>query len=142
MISACITWSGFIGNHGYGVARALGKRKLAHRAAWEGVNGLIPAGLCVLHRCDNRPCVNPEHLFLGTRAENNADKMAKGRHKPCVNQARGERQHLAQLTADKVRQIRALYVPRVVSSRKLAAQFGVSQKTVMAVVLRDTWRHV
>ena len=51
----------------------------AHRFSWEIINGPIPAGLCILHRCDNPRCVNPEHLFIGTKADNNADMLAKGR---------------------------------------------------------------
>lgn len=58
------------------------KRVLAHVAAWEQVNGPVPAGLCVLHSCDNPPCCNPKHLFLGTRADNVADMIAKGRQRP------------------------------------------------------------
>jgi hypothetical protein len=75
----CILWSGRIGNHRYGVVDVGGRSVLAHRQAWEDANGPIPVGLFVLHRCDNPPCVNPEHLFLGTHQDNMADMKAKGR---------------------------------------------------------------
>lgn len=56
-----------------------GKSKYAHRLMWEEVNGPIPHGMCVLHRCDNPPCIRPDHLFLGTKADNVRDMIAKGR---------------------------------------------------------------
>jgi len=64
---------------GYGQTTVNGEKRLAHRLAWELAVGPIPAGLCILHRCDNPPCCNPAHLFLGTKKDNAADAIAKGR---------------------------------------------------------------
>jgi signal transduction protein with GAF and PtsI domain len=97
--------------------------------------GALPPGLDVCHRCDVRACVNPEHLFLGTRAVNMADAVAKGRT------ARGERQHLAKLCSDDVRQIRAR-AARGESGPALAKEFGVSRRAVLSVLTRRTWAHV
>ncbi len=102
-----------------------------HRAIYETVVGPI-GDLHVLHRCDNRPCGNPTHLFLGTELDNHRDKAAKGRS------ARGERQHLARLTAERVREIRL----SPASCDVLAAAYGVSRTTIKDVRFRRTWRHV
>lgn len=79
----CWPWIGYVKPHtGYGQI-SLGRNgdpaAKAHRVAWELTNGPVPEGMCVLHRCDNRPCVRPDHLFLGTIGDNNRDRCTKGR---------------------------------------------------------------
>ena len=78
-MSECIEWEGLRNSKGYGRAWYEGKMWLAHRAAWAKVHGPIPEGMCILHRCDNPPCVNSDHLFVGTQADNIRDAQRKGR---------------------------------------------------------------
>lgn len=108
---------------------------MTHRLAYEMCIAPIPRGLHVLHRCDNPPCCNPDHLFLGTIADNNADKVAKGR------QMRGTMTPRAVLTESQVSDIRARYAAgeRVMD---LAVEFGVSRAQISNIAARRIWRHV
>ena len=108
----------------------------AHRIAWVLANGPIPDGLCVCHHCDNRICMNPAHLFLGTNADNSADMIAKGR------QVRGSRHHFAKLTAEQVRSIRKEYASGRIAQPQLARRYGIIQANVSMIVNRHTWKHV
>lgn len=76
---SCMEWTGAKSLLGYGRIKVNGRLELPHRLMWELVNGAIPDGLCVLHKCDNPPCINPTHLFLGTKSDNMQDAAAKGR---------------------------------------------------------------
>jgi hypothetical protein len=120
---------------GYGLFVVEGKDRPASRVAWELTHGPIPDGLSVCHHCDNPPCVRPDHLFLGTTADNMADMVAKGRN------ARGEKSRLAKLTEADVRAIRSRAASGV-SSRVLATEFGVCMSNIWLIKTRRHWSHV
>lgn len=127
------------GNEGYGAFTCkVFRGRRAHCFSYFLHFGEIPKDMNVLHRCDNPRCVRPDHLFLGTQAENIADMFAKGRD----NHARGESAGLAKLTEADVLAIRANYKPRLNSYRALAREFNVNPTTIASVVLGKTWRHV
>jgi hypothetical protein len=111
---------------------------MAHRLAWEYTYGKIPDGLSVCHHCDNRPCCNPTHLFLGTQQDNNRDRHLKGR----TVAVRGEMQGSSKLTEKQVREIRSQYQPFKVSLNSLAKKFAVSKRTILFIVQGRYWRHV
>src|SRR5437899_1280361 len=106
----------------YGVIRVNNKRLKAHRVAWELTNGPIPEGLCVLHKCDNPPCVNPSHLFLGTKGDNFADAVQKGRLELSHT---AEEQGLHKLTWVEVREIRSKYERGGQTYKSLGKEYGV-----------------
>lgn len=127
----CILWAGHL-NRGYGTLEWLGVRLLAHRAAWICARGPIPDGLCVCHTCDVPACINPDHLFLGTPAENAADMVAKER------QLRGTKHNRVKLTEQQVREIRA----STLSGTKTAAQYGIGSSQVYRIRAREKWVHL
>lgn len=136
----CIEWTGG-GVKGYGMLSAgHRRRKLTHILAWERAYGPVPAGLCVLHRCDNPPCCNPEHLFLGTRADNIADMKAKGRARGKLQQ--GTRNSMAKLDDAAVAAIRTAYATGGETQDALAARYGVSRRLIGMVVRGRVWAHV
>ena len=134
--NGCLEWTGSRDRKGYGKFKMPGSPQLAHRVAWELKHGPIPAGMHVLHHCDNPPCVLDEDLFLGTALDNARDREQKGRG----HQAIGERTGAAKLTEADVREIRRSR--RRVSIRELAGRFGVSSATVWQAQTGRTWQHV
>lgn len=145
--SGCWLWTGAKTGNGYGGFSIGAKGEnyqewRAHRYSWFLTHGDIPEGMNVCHRCDNPQCVNPDHLFLGTTADNVADKLSKGR------QSKGEQVAGAKLTREDVLTIRRLYQEdaseksRRYSSRKLAKMYGVNKSAILAVIHRKSWLHV
>jgi hypothetical protein len=128
----CWLWMGALTHDGYGHLHLQGRYPRAHRLAFAMANGVIPPDTHVLHRCDNRRCVNPGHLFAGSHLDNMRDMAAKGRR------PRGEGNGQAKLTADKVKAIRAASG----SQREIAAAFGVCEATVNRIKHGRTWRHL
>jgi hypothetical protein len=125
----CWVWTKSLNNTGYGQFWIPGRPPWkAHRVAWELTHGPIKPEINILHRCDRPSCVNPDHLFTGTLADNNRDMWDKGR-------ARGP----AVLTADIVREIRS---KPWMSQHQLAIAYGVSQANIQAILSRRTWKHV
>lgn len=124
---------------------------LSHRLAWRYTNGPIPPGLCVLHRCDNPPCCNPAHLFIGTLGDNNADRHTKerdatgkrsGRHTHPETTVRGERIFTAKLSIGNVLDIRRRYANGGITQRQLAAEYGVRQLHIWNIIHRNSWKHI
>ncbi len=122
---------------GYGGFYFEGRTHPSHRIAWMFAKRKIPKGLCVLHRCDNPPCCNPAHLFLGTKADNAHDRHRKGR----TNAARGEQQGGAKLTSADVILIRAACASGQ-RHKDIRARFGVSRSSVGLIANRVRWAHV
>lgn len=136
----CWLWVGGLNKAGYGIVSAGGRtangaaRLLAHRVSYEIANGPIPSGLCICHRCDIPACVNPDHLFLGTLADNTADMDAKGRR----GAVKGATHPRAKLTAEQVIAIRAASG----TQREIGRAFNVSQNAVWAIQTGKVWKSV
>jgi hypothetical protein len=144
----CWEWAGPKGRWGYGVinhAYGRDKHARAHRVCWELYFGPIPEGMCICHACDNKICVNPEHLFLGTSRDNTHDMLRKGRRRPGrPPRMVGEGNGAAKLSEAQVREIRELYRPRTrgLGCHSLAKRYGVSGQTIHRVIRGKYWNHV
>lgn len=135
----CWEWQGRCETNGYArIKRKQSRQQVAvHRLSWEMVNGPIPDGLDVLHKCDNRKCVRPSHLFLGTDVDNMQDMLKKGR----ANKARGERHGNAELVEQDIRAIRKLYEAGS-TLKEIADGYGISEMHASRIVRRLRWAHV
>src|SRR5262245_28359638 len=151
----CWLWTAARFTNGYGAFRVSAQQRRVHRVIWEDLNGPVPDGLVICHRCDVKHCVRPEHLFLGTQADNIADRDIKGhvangerngmrlhpeRHPHGA--ARGERVRTARYTAQDVLLWREMYASGNWSIRKLATHLNVHHDTLYAIVSRKSWRHI
>jgi len=129
----------FLGPHtmqGYGKTTLKGKPITAHRESWILHFGLIPKGVCVLHKCDFPPCINPEHLYLGTQSENNKDAYSRNRRPRPVGELNGR----SKLSARDVRKIRGL-CSRGEHQVKVANKFGMSPQMISNIVTNKAWRN-
>lgn len=135
----CLVWNGGMGSGGYGTFHYNGKNRSAHRVSYELHKGPIPAGAVVMHTCDNRRCINPEHLQLGTHTANMKDMRDKGR----ARYVGGTSHPNAKASPEIAAEIRRRYVPysRENGSCALAREFGLDQSTVHTIIRGDTWRN-
>jgi hypothetical protein len=132
----CWLWVGAKDSGGYGQISTKNIKEPAHRCSYRMNFGEIPKGLRVLHRCDTPACVNPNHLFLGTQADNMKDMAQKGRHSRTISP--GERNGFAKLTEKDVREIRQSAAP----SKMLAMKYGIVTSCIRGIRNGRTWRHI
>lgn len=139
----CWEWKASRNSRGYGTFGVGGYDTiLAHRCSWQLHHGTIPDGLLVCHRCDNPPCVNPAHLFLGTQVDNMRDCASKGRNGQQRDPCLGERNGFSKLTERDVTVIRALHLWSGFSLSEIGAEYGVTKHAVHRIVKNKNWRHV
>lgn len=131
----CWGWTGSKSTFGYGTFPVKRKRALAHRFSYMLHKGVIPAGMVVRHTCHNASCTNPDHLLLGTQADNIQDSVSDNRH------VHGESHGCSKLTEEQVLSIRSQRASGE-SYPSLAAKFGVSSYTIGEICRRETWGHL
>ncbi len=136
----CRVWQGWIKGAGssYGVTYASGRPTLVHRYVYQLHHGEIPEGKCICHSCDNPGCINIDHLFIGTWADNNRDRAKKGRNA----NTHGEKHPRAKLTNDQAREIKQLLRTTNCTQKEIGARFGVSWMVVAKIKEGKNWSSV
>ena len=133
----CIEWQLYVSETGYGILTYNDQKWRAHRFSYYLEYGIVPWYKCLLHSCDNRKCVNPKHLSIGTQADNVADMMRKGRHGPSLGEINGN----SLLKEDDIKLIRFLY--KIGSPQtEIAKWFKMSYSAINKIVYRYTWKHI
>ena len=141
-LGPCWVWTASRLRYGYGRVNAGNQRiELAHRVSFFLEHGRWPVP-CALHHCDNPPCVRPSHLFEGTLTDNTRDMIAKGRYAKTRPTATGSKNHLSKLEEVDVASIRSRYAFGGISQRKLASEYGVSQRLILSILQRTSWKHI
>jgi len=137
--SGCWEWQATL-HRGYGRLRGI----LAHRIAWEIFRGLIPEGLCVLHKCDNPSCVKPSHLFLGTQLDNIKDRHAKGRSSSGESHSKSCRGEIVGTSKLKEQDVRDIRRKRKEGAKvaTLSKEYGLVQSAIYAIIDRTRWGHI
>lgn len=138
--NGCLEWQGSLKKKGYGDVHFQGKQIYAHRASWLVHKGNIPIGICVLHHCDNRACVNIEHLYLGNLKDNSRD-MYERKRRESTKYAKGEKTGNAKLTEEDVENIYKMKNCGL-TQKQIGQIFGVCQYTVWAIFTRIQWKHL
>ncbi len=134
--SGCWEWCGWQNMDGYGHFKIAGKIRRVHRLVYECCIGIVPDGKLILHNCDNPPCCNPAHLYLGDEKDNIMDCVKRGRHSASI------------LTEEQVREIKRDTAPSRPEKRNyqhykyLAKKYGVSVETIKGLVYGQTWGHI
>ena len=136
----CWEWQGARRHFGYGVFNNPTGPSSTHRYSWQLHNGPIPDGLWVLHHCDNPPCVNPAHLYVGDWRDNQRDMYERGRNFRFPPGGSGN--PASKLTPDDVRAIRSAYTGKRGEKAELARRFGVSKPTIASILDGETWTWV
>lgn len=135
--NGCIEWIGAIESTGYGQIRVGAHLEAAHRVSYRLAKGEIPLGMLVLHKCDNRKCINVEHLFIGDYSDNAKDMVAKGRQGK--RGLYGSNHPMSKLTPQEVLQIRRIYAEGRSTQKMLSVEFGICQDQIGAIVRRESW---
>lgn len=136
--SGCLLWVSGKNDRGYGYLYINKKQILAHRYVWQRYKGPIPKGIGVLHKCDTPACVNLDHLFLGTQADNNYDRERKGRGV----YLKGEEHGRAKLTNNEVIEIRKKFIPHKYTYKDLAKEYNVSKQLIGFILTKRNWKHL
>ncbi len=136
--SECWLWTKGQSTDGYGRVTYLGQTHNAHKLSYELIHGIVPHGTMVMHDCDIRLCVRPKHLLLGSRGDNNTDRMLKGRN---ANR-QGENNTDVKLTEQQVLEIRRQHALGLFTLRMLAQDYKVSSATIRLIVRRKRWLHI
>lgn len=136
---SCWIWTGSRSDFGHGTVRINNRLLRAHRVVWEWTNGPLPPETCVLHTCDNPPCVRPDHLFTGSKQSNTDDMMKKGRL-VVGRRLKGEDHPASKLSQETVADIRQRYAGGGVTQKQLGTEFCVSQVLIGKIVRGEIWR--